>query len=142
MLHSFDDIQGVFPPGRLFLPITQFIQLGDAREPVRVRVQQIVQELPKVYPYSRVFQLLLDHGLRSKVAKTRQLALDELGAVLRRSGLAACEPGRACPVIASMIADKDPNVRKAALSTLRYIGRYLHSWTLLIVLFAAARCTL
>ena len=40
-----------------------FWQLGDAREPVRVRVSQIVQTLPKVYAYSRVFQLLLEHGL-------------------------------------------------------------------------------
>ena len=36
------------------------MQLGDAREPVRVRVQQIVQSLPNVYAFSQIAQLLLD----------------------------------------------------------------------------------
>lgn len=76
--------------------------------------------LPKTYAYSRVFQNLLDYGLKSKVAKTRQIALDELEKILKRSGISACEPSKACPAIASMIADKDPNVRKSALSVLRY----------------------
>ena len=86
-----------------------------------MRVQQIFQSLPKVYAYSRVFQLVLDHGLKSKVAKTRQLSLDELGGILRRSGMGACHPAKDCPVIASMISDKDPGVRKSALTTLRFV---------------------
>lgn len=95
--------------------------MGDAREAVRVRVQQIVQALPKVYAYSRVFQLLLDYGLKSKVAKTRQGALDELASILKRTGINACEPIKAFPVMASMISDKDAQVRKSALSALRYV---------------------
>ncbi|KAH9180770.1 armadillo-type protein [Lactarius sanguifluus] len=83
-----------------FIP-TLVHKFGDAREPVRVRVQQIFQILPKVYAYSRIFQLVLDHGLKSK-----------------RSGMGACHPAKDCPVIASMISDKDPNVRKSALSAL------------------------
>jgi cytoskeleton-associated protein 5 len=86
-----------------------------------VRVQQIFQTLPKVYAYSRVFQLVLDHGSKSKVAKTRQLSLEELGGILKRSGMGACHPAKDCPVIASMISDKDPGVRKSALSTLRFV---------------------
>ncbi|CAG7849449.1 Spindle pole body component alp14 AltName: Full=Altered polarity protein 14 [Serendipita indica DSM 11827] len=100
-----------------FLP-TFVHKLGDAREPVRVRVQQIIQKLPKIYSYSRIFQTLLEHGLRSKNAKTRQGALDELGHVLRSAGLSACEPSKAFPVVASMIGDKDAAVRKSALSVL------------------------
>ncbi|KAJ7774661.1 microtubule associated protein [Mycena maculata] len=100
-----------------FIP-TVVYKLGDAREPVRVRVQQIIQELPKVYAYSRVFQLLLDHGLKSKVAKTRQGALDEMGGVLKKSGMGACEPSKAFPIIAGMISDKDSQVRKSALGAL------------------------
>ena len=96
-----------------------FWQLGDAREPVRVRVSQIVQTLPKVYAYSRVFQLLLEHGLQSKVAKTRQGTLDELAGLLKRFGIGACEPAKAFPRIAAMISDKDPAVRKSALAALR-----------------------
>lgn len=95
------------------------LKLGDAREPVRVRVQQIVQELPKVYAYSRVFQILLDYGLKSKVAKTRQGTLDEMGGVLKKSGMGACEPSKAFPIIAGMISDKDSQVRKSALGALR-----------------------
>jgi cytoskeleton-associated protein 5 len=86
-----------------------------------MRVQQIFQTLPKVYAYSRVFQLVLDHGLKSKVAKTRQLSLDEMGGILKRSGMGACHPTKDCPVIASLISDKDPSVRKSALSTLRFV---------------------
>jgi cytoskeleton-associated protein 5 len=86
---------------------------------VRVRVSQIVQTLPKVYAYSRIFQLLLDHGLKSKVAKTRQGTLDELEGILKKAGIGACEPHKALPAIASMIADKDTHVRKSALAALR-----------------------
>ncbi|KAK0459692.1 microtubule associated protein [Desarmillaria tabescens] len=100
-----------------FIP-TIIFKLGDAREQVRVRVQQIIQDLPKVYAYSRVFQLLLDYGLKSKVAKTRQGSLDEMGSILRKSGMGACEPSKAFPVIATMISDKDSQVRKSALGAL------------------------
>ncbi|KAL0571687.1 hypothetical protein V5O48_010274 [Marasmius crinis-equi] len=100
-----------------FIP-TVIHKLGDAREQVRVRVSQIIQSLPKVYAYSRIFQLLLDYGLKSKVAKTRQGSLDELGNLLKKYGMTACEPPKAFPVIASMIADKDSAVRKSALGTI------------------------
>ncbi|KAG2368513.1 armadillo-type protein [Suillus spraguei] len=101
-----------------FLP-TLINKLGDAREPVRVRVQQIVQMMPKVYAFSRVFDLLLEHGLKSKVAKTRQGALDEISSLLKRNGMSACnQPSKAFPVLGSMIADKDSAVRKSALSAL------------------------
>ncbi|EPQ58151.1 microtubule associated protein, partial [Gloeophyllum trabeum ATCC 11539] len=102
-----------------FIPTMVYkVRLGDAREPVRQRVQQIIQSLPKVYAYSRVFHLLLENGLKSKVAKTRQGTLDELASLLKRFGMSACEPNKALPQIASMIADKDPQVRKSALSAL------------------------
>ncbi|KAG7092429.1 hypothetical protein E1B28_008785 [Marasmius oreades] len=100
-----------------FIP-TVIHKLGDAREQARVRVQQIIQSLPKIYAYSRVFHLLLDHGLKSKVAKTRQGALDELGNLLKKYGMTACEPTKAFPVVASMISDKDSAVRKSALGTI------------------------
>jgi cytoskeleton-associated protein 5 len=86
-----------------------------------VRVQQIIQALPKVYAYSRIFQLLLEYGLKSRVAKTRQGTLDEMTGLLKRSGLGACEPNKAFPLIASMISDKDTQVRKSALTFLRCV---------------------
>ncbi|KAF8504055.1 microtubule associated protein [Hysterangium stoloniferum] len=100
-----------------FVP-TVIFKLGDAREAVRVRVSQIIQALPTVFAYSRIFQLLLDHGLKSKVAKTRQGTLDELENILKRAGVGACEPSKALPLIAAMIADKDAQVRKSALAVL------------------------
>ncbi|KAJ4487992.1 microtubule associated protein [Lentinula aciculospora] len=100
-----------------FIP-TLIFKLGDAREQVRVRVQNIIQSLPKVYAFSHVFQLLLEHGLKSKVAKTRQGTLDELTTLLKKSGISACDPPKAFPVIASMISDKDSLVRRSALSVL------------------------
>ncbi|KAG6897806.1 hypothetical protein C0992_010882 [Termitomyces sp. T32_za158] len=103
--------------GLCFIP-TVIFKLGDAREQVRVRVQQIIKTLPKVYAYSRVFQLLLDYGLKSKVAKTRQGSLDEIAALLKKSGMGACEPTKAFPIVASMISDKDSSVRKSALGAL------------------------
>ncbi|KAG1756819.1 armadillo-type protein [Suillus paluster] len=106
------------PEALCFLP-TMVHKLGDAREPVRARVQQIVQMMPKVYAFSRVFDLLLEHGLKSKVAKTRQGALDEISSLLKRNGMSACnQPSKAFPVLGSMIADKDSAVRKSALSAL------------------------
>ncbi|KAL4067594.1 microtubule associated protein [Scleroderma citrinum] len=101
-----------------FVP-TLIHKLGDAREPVRVRVQNIVQSLPKVYAFSRIFDLLLEHGLKSKVAKTRQGALDGLANLLKRNGMGACsQPTKAFPTIGSMLADKDSGVRKSTLAVL------------------------
>ncbi|KAF8636528.1 hypothetical protein AX17_003341 [Amanita inopinata Kibby_2008] len=100
-----------------FVP-TMIFKLGDAREQIRSRISQMIQTLPMVYAYSRVFQLLLDYGLKSKVAKTRQGALDELAGILKRSGMGACDPAKAFPLIATMIADKDSQVRRSALSAL------------------------
>ena len=82
-------------------------------------MQNVVHSLSKVYPSSRIFQLVVEHGLKSKVAKTRQGTLDELAGLLKRFGIGACEPSKAFPKIAAMISDKDPAVRKSALATLR-----------------------
>lgn len=64
---------------------------------------------------------MLENGLKSKNAKTRQGSLDELAHILRRAGLSVCDPPKAFPVVASMIGDKDAAVRKSALGVLRYV---------------------
>ncbi|TCD69723.1 stu2 protein [Steccherinum ochraceum] len=115
-LHSMD-FQITDPEAMCFIP-TIIYKLGDAREPVRARVQQIVQSLPKIYAFSQIAQMLLDHGLKSKVAKTRQGTLDELGGLLKRFGIGTLQPSKAFPQVASMISDKDPQVRKSALAAL------------------------
>ncbi|QRV72838.1 CLASP amino-terminal protein [Ceratobasidium sp. AG-Ba] len=100
-----------------FVP-TYIHKLGDAREAVRARVQAIMQSLQLVFPTSRLFALLLEHGLKSKVAKTRQGTLDELAGILKKAGIRACDPAKAFPVIASLVSDKDPYVRKSALTVI------------------------
>jgi cytoskeleton-associated protein 5 len=88
-----------------------------------------------VYPYSRIFQLLLEYGSKSKVAKTRQGSLDELASILKKSGLGACEPAKAFPLVAAMIADKDSQVRRSALVALRchpYLAKRKFRLTFLI----------
>lgn len=96
-------------------------------------MQTIIQSTVKVYAYSRLFQLLLDNGLQSKVAKTRQGTLDELDNLLRKFGMAACEPTKAMPKIASMIGDKDATVRRSALSVLRSVSTFELHFSMLII---------
>ncbi|CUA69428.1 Cytoskeleton-associated protein 5 [Mus musculus] [Rhizoctonia solani] len=100
-----------------FVP-TYIHKLGDAREAVRVRVQGIIQSLQLVFPTSRLFSILLEHGTKSKVAKTRQGTLDELASILKKSGIRACDPAKAFPAIAALISDKDPYVRKSTLTVI------------------------
>lgn len=95
------------------------MQLGDSREAVRIKATQLIQSLPRVYAYSRIFALLLEHGLKAKVAKTRQASLEEVSVILTKAGIGACDPSKSFPIIAKMIADKDANVRKSALNVFR-----------------------
>ena len=78
--------------------------------------------------------MLLDYGLKAKVAKTRQGTLDELSAILKKSGMGACDPPKAFPLIAAMLSDKDPHVRKSALGTLRQVFSPQVSVTLLFLI--------
>jgi cytoskeleton-associated protein 5 len=57
--------------------------------------------------------------------------LDELDNLLRKFGMAACEPTKALPKIASTIGDKDAAVRKSALSVLRSIFTFTIHYPLL-----------
>ncbi|KAH9981072.1 armadillo-type protein [Lactifluus volemus] len=84
------DYQLTEPEALCFIP-TLVHKFGDAREPVRIRVQQIFQTLTKVYAYSRV----------SSYRKLPRHA----------NCMGACHPAKDCPVIASLISDKDPSVR-------------------------------
>lgn len=55
------------------------------------------------------------------MSKTRQGTLDELASLLKRFGKGTCEPSKAFPVVASMISDKDAQVRRSALAALRCV---------------------
>jgi cytoskeleton-associated protein 5 len=88
---------------------------------VRNRSQKVLQSLPRIYAYSRIFALFLEHGLKAKVAKTRQGSLEELASILKKAGIGATDPSKSFPIIGKMISDKDANVRRAALSVFRLV---------------------
>ena len=83
-------------------------------------MQKIIEALPRVFSSSRLFNLLLEHGLRAKVAKTRGGALDGMAAMIKKKGMSVCDPSRALPIVATLVDDKDAVVRKSALSVIGY----------------------
>ncbi|ORY06720.1 ARM repeat-containing protein [Basidiobolus meristosporus CBS 931.73] len=100
-----------------FLPI--FIgKLGYNNDVLRARSREILKKFCRIYPASKIFTLIVDHGLKSKSSRTRADCLEEIGVLIRRNGLSVCNPAKNLPVIASFISDKDSLVRNAALNTI------------------------
>jgi len=100
------------------LVLTLVIRTGDAKAAFREAARDMLRRVCVLFPPSRLFQLLLEHGLSSKNARTRSECLAELGCLLTRHGIAVCTPAKSLPVVARLISDRDPSVRGAALSTL------------------------
>ncbi|WFD19793.1 hypothetical protein MCAP1_002029 [Malassezia caprae] len=100
------------------LILTLVVRTGDAKAAFREAARDMLKRVCVLFPPSRLFQLLLEHGLSSKNARTRSECLTELGYLLARHGLAVCTPAKSLPVVARHIGDRDPSVRGAALSTL------------------------
>jgi cytoskeleton-associated protein 5 len=97
-----------------FLPF--FVQkTGDPKESIRMKMRQILKQLGRVYPVSKLFGHLL-RGLESKNAKTRQECLDELSQILQRNGQDAFNPSKSLPLIAALISDRDASVRNSSLA--------------------------
>ncbi|KAJ1977911.1 hypothetical protein H4R35_002106, partial [Dimargaris xerosporica] len=101
----------------IFLP--SFIaKLGDPKETIRARVTALWRRLWNVYPASRLFQYLLDYGLKSKNARVRVDTLEELGMMLQRNSLSVCHPQKFIPLVATHISERDAHVRTGALNAL------------------------
>ncbi|KAJ1660027.1 hypothetical protein IWQ61_000993 [Dispira simplex] len=101
----------------IFLP--SFIgKFGDPKEVVRGKVTTIFRRMCHTYPVSRMFQYLVDYGLRSKNARVRGEALEELANIIQRNGMGVCQPAKFIPLAASFIGDRDATVRSAALNAL------------------------
>ncbi|KZO91665.1 ARM repeat-containing protein [Calocera viscosa TUFC12733] len=92
-------------------------KLGDSREVTRERIRGIFRLLEKQYPYSKIFQLLMEHGLKAKNARTRQSSLEDMASLINRYGMSICDP-KAFPAVAAMVSDRDATVRQAALSVI------------------------
>ncbi|KAI0221669.1 hypothetical protein L0F63_000494 [Massospora cicadina] len=94
-------------------------RLGLNNETLRKRVKELVRQLCRIYSSSGVFAFLLEHGLRSKNARTRTETLDELGGLIQRQGMGVmASPAKALPAVATLIGDRDAGVRNAAIATI------------------------
>ncbi|XP_077995152.1 cytoskeleton-associated protein 5-like isoform X5 [Glandiceps talaboti] len=101
-----------------FLPYF-VLKVGDAKEPVRRGVRNIMKLITKVYPASKMFSYLMN-GLISKNSRQRQECLEELGCLIELFGMNVCQPSqsKALKEIAIQIGDRDGGVRSSALNTL------------------------
>ncbi|KAJ1918536.1 hypothetical protein H4219_002550 [Mycoemilia scoparia] len=108
-------------------------QLGNNKEQVKSRVRQLViSRLTHLYPVSKIFQNLLDYGLRGcKNARTRQESLESMSYFVRErsaglglSGVCS-NPSKIVPQIAQAISDRDAQVRTAALSCLVEMSQHV-----------------
>ncbi|KAI9595885.1 armadillo-type protein [Syncephalis fuscata] len=100
-----------------FLP--HFVnKLGEKNDTIRVRVRASLKQMTRICPASRIFATIMDHGLKSKNARTRAESLEELGLLIQRNNLTVCTPQKALPTIAAHIGDRDPAVRNGAMNAI------------------------
>ncbi|SCV69035.1 BQ2448_2055 [Microbotryum intermedium] len=103
------------------LLISLIAKVGDGKETIRGRVRAIFKALCGVYPYSKVFAALVEYGLVSKNARVRAETAEELGSLFQRHGASALPTGKALPLIAKLISDRDAAVRTAALYAIGHV---------------------
>ncbi|SGZ22076.1 BQ5605_C022g09426 [Microbotryum silenes-dioicae] len=103
------------------LLISLIAKVGDGKETIRGRVRAIFKALCSVYPYSKVFAALVEYGLVSKNARVRAETAEELGSLFQRHGASALPTGKALPLIAKLISDRDAAVRTAALYAIGHV---------------------
>lgn len=78
-------------------------------------MRTIFKSLCTLYPFSKVFTVILDNGLVSKNSRTRAESAEELGSLFQRYGVSLFPIARALPLVARLISDRDAAVRAAAL---------------------------
>ncbi|KAI9501842.1 armadillo-type protein [Coemansia spiralis] len=108
-------------------------RLGDAKEVVRARSRRLLTQLIiHLYPTTKLFVMLLEHGVQNKInSRIRQEALDSICFLIRERtaglglGAVCSHPDRAIPIVVKCIADRDSNVRAAALNVMVAIGEQL-----------------
>ncbi|ORY05948.1 ARM repeat-containing protein [Basidiobolus meristosporus CBS 931.73] len=99
-----------------FLP--QLInKLGEPKEALRNQLRSILKQIYHLYSPNKVVMFILEHGLKSKNARTRAECLDELSNLIKGNGINVI-PIKSFPVIASHIGDRDAQVRNNALSAI------------------------
>lgn len=91
--------------------------MGDGKEVMRTKIHSIFRQICRIYPASKIFSFFME-GLKHKNSRTRSECLEELAKLLSRNGLSVVQPSRHLPTIGSLISDRDPQVRNAALNVL------------------------
>ncbi|GAA5971652.1 hypothetical protein JCM11641_000672 [Rhodosporidiobolus odoratus] len=90
-------------------------KVGDSKEIIRQRVRNLFKALCSVYPFSKVFSTILEHGLDNKNTRVRSECVDELGQLYARHGAGIHPISQALPKIAVFIGKPDATTRTAAL---------------------------
>ncbi|GAA5910305.1 hypothetical protein JCM6882_003246 [Rhodosporidiobolus microsporus] len=90
-------------------------KVGDSKEVIRQRVRGIFKAICSVYPFSKVFSTILEHGLDNKNARARSECVEELGQLYARHGVNVHPISQALPKIAAFIGKPDATTRTAAL---------------------------
>jgi len=103
----------------IILPV--LIECMGQGEAMQVGVAGLLQLVPRVYPSSKWFGLLLNAGLiNSKSPRTHAECLEQMALMLRKQGLTVCHnPSVVFPQIVHFVSDKVASVRNAALSVIQ-----------------------
>lgn len=101
------------------------LKSGEAKEPVRLGVRQILEKMCKLYPTSKLFPLIIE-GCKTKNSRQKAECLEQLGSLIELYGIVVCgqPPSTSLKAIAQNIGDRDNSVRNAALNAI--VAAYMH----------------
>ncbi|XP_004343831.1 hypothetical protein CAOG_07107 [Capsaspora owczarzaki ATCC 30864] len=100
----------------VLLPFLVF-KIADPKDSVRKEIRGIFRQICNVFPPSKLFANLME-GAKSKSSIVRRECLEEICQLIQRNGVTVCHPShtKVLPMLAGHIADRDSNVRLAALN--------------------------
>ncbi|PPR93760.1 hypothetical protein GOBAR_AA26907 [Gossypium barbadense] len=117
----------------IFLPCLAE-KLGHNIEKVREKMRELTKQIVQVYSATKIYTYILD-GLRSKNNRTRIECVDLVGFFIDHHGAEISGQLKSLQIVASLTAERDGEIRKAALNTLatgykilgddiwRYVGK-------------------
>ncbi|KAK8488642.1 hypothetical protein V6N12_055631 [Hibiscus sabdariffa] len=117
----------------IFLPCL-IEKLGHNIEKVREKMRELTKQIAQVYSAAKSYSYILD-GLRSKNNRTRIECADLVGFFIDHHGAEVSGQLKSLQIVASLTAERDGEIRKAALNTLatgykilgediwRYVGK-------------------
>ncbi|XP_027367381.1 protein MOR1 [Abrus precatorius] len=100
----------------LFLPCL-VEKLGHNIEKVREKMRELTKQFVVIYSASKCFPYILE-GLRSKNNRTRIECTDLVGFIIDHHGAEISGQLKSLQIVASLTAERDGEIRKAALNTL------------------------